>query len=284
MKEFIKSIFESSRERIKSPLIGAFILAWLVFNWKALFTILFAADSIDKKILTVESKYSELENNFWLPLVIALIYILALPYIMWLFDVILNKAQEGRKSALLKGQLFDIKSKQKIAFEEIELEKIKADRKEKEDLNQKIEILQGKVNVRNEKIEQFQEELKNNREIQIELKDALNKQNDQTLTKTEIESFQQKYSEFKESDLYRFFELLGTEVSRRGQIPSNTGDLVIEKFIHQGIVKELVNHELERTTYEFTKLGNYFWFQFLSSIRFVKKESVIVPEDDDLPF
>lgn len=168
MRELINTFLDTTKERIKNPFIGAFIFSFIAFNWKPIFIIVFASKSIQEKINLVETKYTGLIYNLWLPIIFAIFYVLVLPYVMWFFDNISSKAVEGRKKNIVKQQLFDLKSKQELAEQESKLEDIRASYRETADLNQKIEILKNQINERDNTIEI----------IQVELETAQNDQKD----------------------------------------------------------------------------------------------------------
>ncbi len=48
MKDIIKSFFEASRDRIKNPLIGTFIISWIAINWRPIMILIFSEKTIEK--------------------------------------------------------------------------------------------------------------------------------------------------------------------------------------------------------------------------------------------
>lgn len=155
MKELLSSFFKTSEERIKNPLIGTFILAFIAYNWKAILILIFSNKSIEEKITLITTSYSSIGNILIYPILISIFYILILPYIMWFFDFITFKAIKGRNVNLYKNKLFDIEGKKNIASEEIELENLKADYKEKSDLNKKVKNLEHVIETKNLKLEEL---------------------------------------------------------------------------------------------------------------------------------
>ena len=115
MKEIINSILDSTKERLKNPLLGSFVFSWIIFNWKPIFYIIFSKNSIENKIDFVSECYSLINTNFWYPLFFSIFYILIFPYALWAFDKLSTKAIIGRKENLLELNISDIKNKQKIA-------------------------------------------------------------------------------------------------------------------------------------------------------------------------
>lgn len=281
MKELLNTIFESSRERIKNPFIGSFIFAWMAFNWKAIFIILFSDATVIERIDLVTKDYSSLTQTLIFPLGFAAFYVGALPYIMWLFDWISKKSWRGRKQNLLEQQVFEIQSKQKIAEEESTLENIRAKFRDKADLNKRIEVLTDQLNERDETNELLKQEIKSLKEEQFQLQELVKQQSDETLSQSEKEKLDQEYTTFKESDLYDFFRELGSSISRRKSIPNNMDDLVVEKFRHSGLIEEVIDNENQQVHNEFTKKGKYFWKKYITNLKIIKKKK---DESDDLPF
>ncbi|MEQ8925977.1 MAG: hypothetical protein RLO81_09215 [Fulvivirga sp.] len=281
MKELFNIIFESSRERIKNPFIGSFIFAWIAFNWKAIIIILFSDIVVIERIVLITKDYSSLTQTLLLPLGFAAFYVGILPYIMWLFDWISKKSWRGRKQNLLEQQVFEIQSKQKIAEEESTLENIRARYRDKADLNKRITILTDQLNERDETNKMLKQEINSLKEEQFQLQELVKQQTDETFNQSEKEKFDKEYTEFKESDLFDFFRELGSSISIRKNIPNNMDHLVVEKFRHSGLIKEVTDNENLHIHNEFTKKGKYFWKKFITNLKIVKKQK---DESDDLPF
>src|SRR5690606_29133259 len=118
MKEIIKSFFETSRDRIKNPLIGTFIISWIAINWRPITILLFSVETVENRIDYIETTYTSFYTYFLIPFGIALVYVLILPYFMWAVDEVIRKSTIGRKKNVLKQQIFDYEGKQELAVEE----------------------------------------------------------------------------------------------------------------------------------------------------------------------
>lgn len=280
MKEIINSILDTTKERLKNPLLGSFIFSWFIFNWKPIFHIIFSSNSIENKIDFVSDCYSSINNNFWFPLLFSIFYIVVFPYVLWGFDKLSSKAIIGRKENVLNLTISDIRNKQKIAVEESELENIKASYRDKADLNKKIEILTNQLNEKNEIINMQNIEYNQIKKEENELKEFIKNNSDSKLYENDITDLNKQYIDFKQSDMFEFFQEIGPEISRRNSLPNRTNDLVIEKFKHSGIIKEERDAENQRNLYKFTTKGEYFWKQYVTNLRISKKPE----EQDDLPF
>ena len=57
MKEIFLSLFDTSKDRIKSPFIGSYITAFIIYNWRAFFLLLFSNAKIEDKIVVINHEY-----------------------------------------------------------------------------------------------------------------------------------------------------------------------------------------------------------------------------------
>lgn len=212
MKDLIKNFLETSDERVKNPFIGAFILAWIACNWRPLSIFFFSNYTIEARINIIEEKYSNLYFNLYLPLLIALIYIIILPYIMWLIDELLQKSNTGRKRNLMFQQLEDYRGKQRLAIEESKLEDIKANYREKADLNKQIEKLRGQIDQRDSQIIEQKKEIKNLLESNSEFKQLIAESQNSQISKEKLMNTRVYIQNLK------FQKYLGTFMILEGQL------------------------------------------------------------------
>lgn len=93
MRDFFANLFkctsETMVERIKSPIVGAFVFSWLFFNWKIILILLFSDSKIEDKI-DVISKYITLES-FLYPAIFSVVYSLAIPVVSVVVEWCLKK-------------------------------------------------------------------------------------------------------------------------------------------------------------------------------------------------
>lgn len=76
-------------ERIKSPIVGAFVFSWLFFNWKTILILLFSDSKVEDKI-DIISKYITLESLLY-PAIFSIVYSLAIPVISVVVEWCLKK-------------------------------------------------------------------------------------------------------------------------------------------------------------------------------------------------
>lgn len=152
LKEFFLSFIESAKDRLKNPMIGAFIMAWVAINWRFLAILLFSSKTIEQKIEFIESNYFDINYNLWIPLGFAVFYVLILPYIMALFDWLSQKGIAARKLISKNHRISDIQHRQEIAAEEWQLSKIKEGSPDITALKDKIEELETYIKEKDEVI------------------------------------------------------------------------------------------------------------------------------------
>lgn len=237
---------------------------------------------IEEKIQFIELNYISILYNLWLPLIFATLYVTLLPYLMLLFDKLSSKGLEGRKENLVQQNIFDILAKQRLAKEESILENIRASFRDKADLNKKIEILNDQIISQSETMEILEQRLADANEKQLQYQQIIKQDNDEEYSSREKYDLAEQYLKFKKSDIYEFFRTIGSSVSRRNSLPNNMDDLIVEKFKHSDIIKEVRDEENQSIHYEFTKKGKWFWKEFIMNIQIIKNKKE--EEFDDLPF
>ena len=77
MKDIVKSIKDNATSRLKNPVVGAFVLAWTVLNINGIS--LFILVDATTKIEMVKGKSWGLVDDFVLPLLVAVTYLIVLP-------------------------------------------------------------------------------------------------------------------------------------------------------------------------------------------------------------
>lgn len=281
MKGIITAILDTSKDRLKNPFIGAFVLSWIAINWKPIATFLFSKETIKERIQIIELSYESVWNVLYFPLIIAGIYIVILPYVMLGFDMLANIALKKRKEKLIDLKFFDIQGRKKLAISESELEDIKANYRNKADLNKKIERLEDNIEKKNEFIENLQAKIETLNKDYENLKRLSTDSMNLSFTLEEEKELNIEYSKFREEDYSDFFKEVGSEVSQNNSVPPKIDSIIIEKYIYAGIIKKIVDKEEQSINYVFTRKGRYFWKEYVSGIRVSKP---IKFEPDDLPF
>ncbi len=281
MKEVFKSFFEVTKERIKNPLIGTFMISWILINWRPIFLAFFSEKSVIERIEFIELNYSSIHSYLTIPLLIALVYVIVLPYLMWGIDELMQKSTTGRKKNLTKQIIIDYNGKQQIAVEESKLEDLKASYRDKADFNKQIEQLRNQLDEREEYLKSLSTELQNVHNENNDLKKLISENNNDKKS-TQDSIYENQYTEFKESDLYDYFKEVGVKIRNGGDFPHGINEIIKEKFLIKNIVEEVQTED--KFYYKFTSKGLSFWKKYVNSIRVSKNIKPSDNIDDDLPF
>ncbi|CAM1363514.1 conserved protein of unknown function [Tenacibaculum soleae] len=280
MKGILNAILDTSKDRLKNPFIGAFVFSWIAINWKPIATFLLSDQSIEIRIEKIQLNYSSLWETLLLPLIIAGIYIVVLPYLMLFFDLISNIALKKRKENLFEHRFYDIEGRKKLAIGESELEDIKANYREKADLNKKVQQLENNIEKKNELIENLKTKIETVNKDYENLKMLSTDSMNLNFSLEEEKELNQSYANFRNEDYSEYFTEVGSEVSQNNSVPPQIDKIIIEKYIYAGIIKKIVDREENSINYVFTRKGRYFWKEYVSGIRITK--NIEIPED--LPF
>ena len=145
MIETLQNLKQTINERIKNPFIGAFFISWVIINWRPIFIILFSHDEIYNKIGVIDKNYSDWHNYFLWPILIAIFYIIILPYLMALFEFLVSFSQKFRDGNYANIKILELKNQNKILIQQVENEKAINDFKDSESINLKIENLNSVI-------------------------------------------------------------------------------------------------------------------------------------------
>ncbi|QSX39778.1 hypothetical protein [Shewanella cyperi] len=82
MNDIISSWLKDNQVKVTSPVIGAFLSAWLLFNWDKFLLLFWGDESLSARLQAFQDSNSFSDYQFWLwPFVAALIYVFGLPYL-----------------------------------------------------------------------------------------------------------------------------------------------------------------------------------------------------------
>ncbi|KVV16362.1 hypothetical protein [Flavobacterium sp. TAB 87] len=175
--DIIKEFFNSTKERLKTPISGAFLCSFVIYNWRPVLLLLFSNASIEDKIVIINHEYC----SFWaifFPALIALLYSLLIPKIMLSID---NDLSETKKSRV--DNIYDVKShtmikKLKFAAQQFDLKNIETGNKQIDDFQEQIKNLKESneqiSNSHNNAVIQLNNELKNANSFSEKLLKELN--------------------------------------------------------------------------------------------------------------
>lgn len=179
--DLIKDLIDSSKERLKTPISGAFVWAFIIYNWRPIVELIFSNVSIEDRIYIIDQEYC----NIWAiltPAIIALIYTIGVPYLMTIIDSILvyTKKERLNKIYIAKGDEVDLKIN--LASKILDLKNAESGNKEIQDFLDQIEDLKN-INsqmaaANKNNIEQLTKKLEESNNLNSEIRSKYEKLND----------------------------------------------------------------------------------------------------------
>jgi len=142
--ELLKSIYDSSKDRMKTPISGAYVLAFVVWNWRPIFLLIFEETSITNKIIVINDKYCNLMAIAG-PILLALIFTIGIPYLTVIINRILKDAKKNRIEGIYSDKIDSTNEKIKLAVKELELQDVLSRSREKEEFLIKINELEKQL-------------------------------------------------------------------------------------------------------------------------------------------
>lgn len=169
LKEMLENIVQPLKDqidhRVKTPLVGSFILSWLVFNWEKIAVLFISKENIYTRLDKI-ANLPQINVPFWgqnytntllLPLLSSLFLTMAVPYInrainRWMHGLNLRNIKTNVELAFYS----DIKSQEEIT--KIKIEKAAADKAQYEStlLINEYETLTKKINSSKTELKDFE--------------------------------------------------------------------------------------------------------------------------------
>ncbi|WP_347069209.1 hypothetical protein [Flavobacterium sp. WV_118_3] len=143
---FFREMLETSRERIKTPITGAFIFSFIAYNWKPIVIFIYSKQSIENTVELISSEYC----SYWTilaPLIISIIYTTILPYGIMHIEKFHTAAKKKRKDIFNDVKEHELKKKAIILKLEKDNEDVRSGNVEKSFLNDKILSLEKQVEI-----------------------------------------------------------------------------------------------------------------------------------------
>lgn len=212
MPEFIKAFFANATERIKNPLIGTFLMSWILFNWKGILFLIISTNDIESKFTILSDRYYSFGIFILYPLLLALAYIFILPYINLLIDLLLRDINSKLQENIQRNKIKVIQDNTIVAIQNIKFEEAQAEYRDREKLNKEIKDLNQKLSIatinHDLEMESKNEQLLSLSTRNSELKDIILKNNILYLTK--IDELKNKI--FSNEDLFNNINLINKSI------------------------------------------------------------------------
>jgi hypothetical protein len=138
MKDFFKTLLDTSKERLRNPLVGSFVFSWIIFNWKGILLITFSNKSMEDRILYVAKDDYSILLLLWFPLSMALFYVIALPYLSLIIDKLNIYAKRIRKKDVFNENVEEIEAKRRLADIELQYNNLKQEIQEQNEEKNKL--------------------------------------------------------------------------------------------------------------------------------------------------
>lgn len=161
MKELVSAITQATANRLRSPFLGSFVLAWLAINHVQVIEFIFSDSAV--KIMLVKNREFEWTSDAIFPLATALLYTFALPFVQhyidvakhWLIDDKRTRANHDRLKDKYES-LSEASEQQARASVDYWREKLNRDLdrwdEERVELQEQLASLQATINNNNETI------------------------------------------------------------------------------------------------------------------------------------
>lgn len=278
MKEVFTAFLDSAKERIKTPFVGTFVFAWLVFNWKPLLIFIFSKYGIEARINMISLDYSDPLINLLWPFCLAVGYMVLVPLISLAFDWLMKKIHFLRKgiknSYKLEGQYLrheyvstGLDYRIEDAEKEIQLEDIKLDYKEKSSLSKKIKSLEDQILTKKKITEDIEKLLQTSENNKNELTESFNETkihfNEFQKIETDLSYIPALFLKYKSSsENYYSFIQIAELISEKGFVLSLSDNIFKTLFIDDKLIMSK-NDPDDKTTYVLTNKGFLFWKSYL---------------------
>lgn len=144
LADLLKDIMDTSKERVKTPISGAYVLSFILWNWRPISLLFFENTTITQKIIVINTEYCKI-SAITGPFFLGLFFTIGVPYIMSLVDVILEPAKKWRLKNVYKSKKDVLQNQILLVDKELELQDKKSRNKEKEDFQLQIQDLERRI-------------------------------------------------------------------------------------------------------------------------------------------
>jgi hypothetical protein len=115
VQDLVKNWFSDQKIKITSPVLGAFMGAWVLFNWKHFLLLFWGGGDLEVRLTAFEKVVTWSNCNMWFwPLLLALGYAFGLPYLNVLSHKLLKNAEEWRHDEVVDIDIIKAKKKAEL--------------------------------------------------------------------------------------------------------------------------------------------------------------------------
>ena len=249
--ETFNDVISITKQRVKNPFLGSFILAWLVTNYYVPYIILSGHYSPLRAMWIIHNE-ADWPHYLYLPLGFALFYTLAVPYIVFGLSWVARHAKKLLKKSAVKDRSTELDSDIVIAEKERELADIISG-------NRSIADLQKQVTDASTEIIELQElRTKKDQRIQ-QLESDLNELEEQSspVAKFTIDTWNNYYEYFIQKEYSKYLPELVSHIQNQ-----NPSELIgVQKTVATKLLKDGVLRSGKPRTVDLqmTKEAHYYF-------------------------
>ncbi len=179
LTEILSSMWQGFRDRLRNPLIGAFVIAWLLWNWPVVL-LAFSDLGVEQRIDAIHEHVQHF-SSFIAPGVLAVLYVLLMPWVSFAVQRITTHVKEEQQkhkytseANILTNQLAAVQKESEIErarfHHSVEVMSLKQEYvAEQNRLSEEVSRLEGELaDVQAEKSRVLQEKLKAEDRVRIE--------------------------------------------------------------------------------------------------------------------
>lgn len=185
ISDLLKEIIDSSKERVKTPISGAYALSFVLWNWRPIALLIFEKATVTQKIIIINAEYC----NLWAitgPFILCLFFTVGIPYLMTIIDNLLQPAKKKRLKTIYVAKTIELTEQIQLVVKELELQDKKNRSKTTEDFEKQIRGLQNTLDT----LKTSNKTIVDNYENKLqELNTVLNSTNIERKKEKEINSF-----------------------------------------------------------------------------------------------
>ena len=262
--ELLKDIVEGAKDRLKNPLSGAFVWAFIIFNWRPLIFLMFSDKSIEHKIIDINYEYCSVWTII-VPLGMALIYTIGLPFFMLLIENLVQKTNEKRIENTYKTRGVKMDGKIELATKEFTLQNKRTGNKAIEELQDENDTLKAQISALQESINQIND---SNTQA-VENLNAILKKSNESLINSQMQNdrLRETIEDYKKQfPTFHLEKQNSASISKR----LNDGSKNLPTRLKKLVSEELLN-------IEFAEL------EFLQRVKINDKKQLMIETLTDLP-
>lgn len=249
--DLFKDILDTSRERVKTPISGAYLLSFLLWNWRPIVLLAFEKTTITQKIIIINKEYCDKWAVLG-PLLLGLLFTVGVPYLMALIDLVLRPAKKMRLKSVYNSKTDDINEQLELVGKELTLQDKKNRSKTTEDFEKQIADLQNRIEVTNEShksiVEGYEKNIKDLNQV-IQQNNERNTKDKENLELRELDNMLKFLME--EGFVFSDFEFMK-------ETPANTKNVYDMNLINSRVRRFLLDEGLIYVTpdgFAYTKKG-----------------------------